>query len=165
MYGDIYIISHISVVNDSIQTKNYTFITSHIKKLFTEFQPKRSNIRAVWINYLILFILYLFCVIIHSFIYSLPVLVAKPHWFENGYNYIGWLARIKHGKPCTKCSKKHLENGCTVDRFHVNTSKPLFPLVGKVQLHVFLMFDFVFSANSQHHQFQIYAGSMRSSLK
>ena len=62
MYGDIYIISHISVVNDPIQTKNYTFITSHIKKLFTEFQSKRSNIRAVRINYLILFILYLVCV-------------------------------------------------------------------------------------------------------
>ena len=69
MYGDIYIISHISVVNDPIQTKNYTFITSHIKKLFTEFQSKRSNIRAVRINYLILFILYLVCVIIYFIIY------------------------------------------------------------------------------------------------
>ena len=65
MYGDIYIFSHISVVNDPIQTKNYTFITSHIKKRFTEFQSKRWNIGAVRINYLILFILYLVCVIIY----------------------------------------------------------------------------------------------------
>ena len=69
MYGDIYIICYISVVNDPIQIKNYTFVTSHIKKLFTEFQSKRSNIRAVRINYLILFILYLVCVIIYLFIY------------------------------------------------------------------------------------------------
>ena len=63
--GTLYIISYISAVNDPNQTNNCNFITSHIKKLFTEFQLKRSNIRTLWINYLILFILYLVCVIIY----------------------------------------------------------------------------------------------------
>ena len=56
----LYIISYILAVNDPNQTKNYNFITSHIKKLFTEFQWKRTNIRAVRITYLILFIYMLF---------------------------------------------------------------------------------------------------------